>query len=176
MGRRWGEESRACRERCRGSFSREGHWCFANSRQVHVTPGMQWDKSTRRHDANVFPVRYAGWCWAVGRGGWAWRGCLGLMQPLPWDLPLWGWHGARVRGQLPLAMRTGTLLSKTASKTALPLPLYSPDCCRGSGKPRSPHFSILNMPFSSYCLSVGKRILSLDPCPHETDIQFLLRC
>lgn len=38
------------------------------------------------------------------------------------------------------------------------------------------HISVLNMPFSSYWLSFGRRSLSLDPHPKESDIQFLLRC
>lgn len=65
------------------------------------------------------------------------------------------------------AATTGHEDRTVASKTALPLPLYSPDCCRGSRKPSSPCFSVLNIPFSSYCLSVGRRSLPLDPCPNE---------
>ena len=101
----------------------------------------------------------------------AWRGCPGLCSPPlgPACLGLAQAEGAEVA-------TTGREDMTVTSEIALPLPLYSPDCCRGSRKPSSPHFSILNMPFSSYCLSVGRRRLSLDPRPQESDIQFLLRC
>lgn len=63
---------------------------------------------------------------------------------------LWGWNRARVQGQP----------------------------WRGVGAAGRPalHISVLNMPFSSYYLSFGRRSLSLDPHPQESDIQFLPRC
>lgn len=77
----WGEEGRASRVRCGSSTGKAGCQCFANSVQVYVTPALQWDKSTCKHDVSAFPACCFRWCWAIGNGGDSLEGLPGLAQP-----------------------------------------------------------------------------------------------